>query len=94
MARNYVTRLTDEQVAELMKCYAENYTDINIEKRDEDYISVELTVNDLPEYYEIYDYTVIVYDWQDSGKELLLFRKKMLEFFGNQYAVDYLLSDL
>ena len=94
MNKSYVSRLTDEQIAELMKCYAEDYTDIDIQKRDKECISVELTVNDLPEYYDICDYDVTVYDWQEGEDELLAFRKKMLEFFGNEYAVDYLLSNL
>lgn len=87
----YLHKCTDEQIKELMKCYASNYTDINI-NRKKDCILIELIVDDIPEQYAIYDYTVEVYDWDAQRMDCLHdYRKKMLEYFGNQYAIDYLL---
>lgn len=88
----YIHKLSDGQIKELMRCYAPDYTDIDI-IRNSDSIDVELIVDDIPENYVLYDFTVEVYDWDDSGTDCLQnYRKKMLEYFGNQYAVDYLLK--
>lgn len=88
----YMEKCSDEQIKDLMKCYANNYTDIKILRRNE-VIDVELINDGLPENYIISDYNVEVYDWDDSEKNCLHdFRKKMLRFFGNQYAIDYLLN--
>ena len=90
----YLQKCTDEQIKELMKCYAENYTEINIHRgRREDCIDVELIVDDIPEQYVLYDYSVEVYDWDDTNTDCLNeYRKKMLLYFGSHYAVDYLIS--
>ena len=88
----YLQKCNDEQINELMSCYAENYTDITINRRD-DYIDVELIVDDIPEQYVLHDYSVDVYDWDDTDTDCLhKYREKMLEYFGNQYAIDYLLA--
>lgn len=89
----YLQKCTDEQIKELMKCYAKNYTEISINRGErEDCIDVELIVDDIPEQYVLYDYTVEVYDWDDRNTDCLYdYRAKMLEYFGNQYAIDYLL---
>ena len=88
----YIERCSDEQIKELMKYYAKSYTDISISRRDE-IVDVELINDDIPENYIVSDYNVEVYDWDDSGESCLHdFRKKMLEYFGNQYAIDYLLN--
>ena len=91
MSRKYITKCSNEQIKQLMKCYAD-YTDIVITRRS-DCIDIELTVDGLPEIYIMYDYAVEVYDWDDTNTNCLLdYRKKMLKFFGNQYAIDYLLG--
>lgn len=88
----YITKLTDNQIKELIKTYADGYTEITI-TRHKDNIDVDLIYEDLPESYILYDYTVEVYDWDDSDTDCLKkYREKMLEFFGNQYAIDYLLN--
>ena len=91
MKRQYITRCSNEQIKQLMNCYAD-YTDIIITRRT-DCVDVELTVDGLPETYTMHDYDVDVYDWDDTNTDYLLrYRKKMLKFFGNQYAIDYLLG--
>lgn len=88
----YIEKCSDEQIKDLMKCYANNYTDIKILRRNE-VVDVELINDGLPENYIISDYNVEVYDWDDSGENCLHnFRKTMLRFFGNQYAIDFLLN--
>lgn len=88
----YIERCSDEQLKELMRQYANNYTDIDISRRNE-VVDIELISDGLPENYIVSDYNVEVYDWDDSGESSLRdFRKKMLEYFGNQYAIDYLLN--
>lgn len=88
----YIQKLSDEQIKELMKYYASDYTGIDIVRHSNN-IDVELIVDDIPENYVLYDFTVEVYDWDDSGTDCLHnYRTKMLEYFGNQYAVDYLLK--
>lgn len=88
----YIMKCSDEQIKELMKCYAPSYTDIDITRR-KGYLDIELINGDIPEQYVVYDYNVEVYDWDDTNTDCLKdFRKKMLEFFGNQYAIDYLIA--
>lgn len=87
----YIQKCSDDQIKELMKCYA-TYTEIDI-LRNNDSVDIELIVDDIPEQYVLYDYNVEVYDWDDRNTDCLQnYRKKMLEYFGNQYAVDYLLG--
>ena len=88
----YIHKLSNDQIKELMKCYTPDYTDIDI-VRHSDFIDVELIVDDIPENYTLYDFTVEVYDWDDSQTDCLHdYRAKMLEYFGSQYAIDYLLG--
>lgn len=88
----YITKLTDNQIKELIKTYADGYTEISI-IRHEDNVDVNLIYEDLPESYVLYDYTVEVYDWDDRDTDCLKkYREKMLDFFGHQYAIDYLLN--
>lgn len=88
----YIEKCSDEQIQELMRCYAKSYTDISISRRDE-VVDVELINDEIPENYIVSDYNVEVFDWDDSGESCLHdFRKKMLEYFGDQYAIDYLLN--
>ena len=88
----YVEKLSNDQVKELMKSYADGYTEISITRR-EGSIDVSLVYNDIPENYVLYDYEVEVYDWDDRDTDCLQnYRKKMLEYFGIQYASDYLLQ--
>lgn len=88
----YLEKCTDNQIKELMKCYA-TYTDISIYRNKKTKtVDVELIVDDIPENYVLHDFFVEVYDWDDRDTNCLHdYRKKMLEFFGNQYAVDFLL---
>ncbi len=89
----YLSQCTDEQIKELMRCYAKNYEDISI-SRDDYSIDITLIVDGIPETYECEDYSVVVYDWDDSNCDCLVsYRKKLLEWFGNQYAIDFLLND-
>lgn len=90
----YLRRCTDEQIKELMHCYAENYTEIIINRdRRGNGIDVELVVDCMTEQYVLYDYNVEVYDWDDTNTDCLKnYRRKMLSYFGNQYAIDYLIK--
>lgn len=89
---NYLSKCTDGQIGELMRCYSSNYTGIAI-KRLKDCVDVELIVDDIPESYSLTDYNVANYDWDDQNEPCLRnYRNKMLEWFGSQYAADYLLN--
>jgi hypothetical protein len=88
----YLDKCGDNQIKELVKCYAD-FTEINI-LRNSDSVEVECIVDDIPEQYTLYDFSVDVYDWDDKNTDCLQnYRKKMLEFFGNQYAIDYLVNN-
>lgn len=88
---SYLQKCSDEQIKKLMRYYAPDYTDITIIRRDE-VIDIELINDEFPENYIMSDYDVEVYDWDNQGTDCLYdYRKKMLEYFGNQYAIDYLL---
>lgn len=88
----YLNQCTDEQIKELMGCYSDKYTDIDILRRD-DCIDVTLEIDGIPENYLLMDYEVVNYDWDDSGESCLHdYRQKMLGYFGSQYAVDFLLD--
>lgn len=88
----YLDRCNDRQIGGLMRCYADNYTDIKIDRQN-DVINVELTVNGIPENYSLTDYDVTSYDWDDSRENCLHnYRLKMLGYFGKKYAIDYLLN--
>lgn len=86
----YIDKCNDKQVKELMSCYAD-FTNIEIDRREE-YLLISVTVDGMDESYELYDYDVVVYDWDDSDTSCLYeYRLKMLDFFGNDYATNYLL---
>lgn len=87
----YLDKCSDDQVKELVKCYT-NYTEIDILQNNNSF-DVECIVDGIPEQYVLRDYSIDVYDWDDRNTDCLQnYRRKMLEFFGNQYAIDYLLS--
>lgn len=98
----YANRLTDEQIKELILIYYpnDNIININIDKKDNGvFIEVSIKIVDEEEFdvkdliifkdygFEFYDFYDI-----DSHEHRKQYRKKMLEYFGEQYAIDFLLG--
>lgn len=103
----YINQLNDEQIVELVKIYCgenefrrvssfnrdDNEIDITVEIEFEDDDTGE-TVN-CEDSYTLKDYNVIVHSWsgdESAKKCLILYRQWLLNKFGNQYAVDYLVG--
>lgn len=88
----YASKFTSEQIKEVMEIYSPCHTDLEY-RFTERHIAVSLRDREgIEESYDIEDYDVAIYDWMGSGDYLLRYRKKMLEWFGEQYAIDYLLE--
>ncbi|MGG0667733.1 hypothetical protein ABE073_04305 [Lederbergia citrisecunda] len=89
----YISKLSPEQIKDVMEIYSPKHTDLKYELRER-YISISLYDQEgIEETYDIEDYDVAIYDWMGKGDYLLRYRKKMLEWFGEQYAMDYLLDN-
>jgi len=88
----YISQLTVEQIREIMEIYAPSHTYLEYE-RFERYLHVSVHDSDgCEDNYSIHDYDVQVFDWMGGGDYLERFREKMLLWFGEQYAIDYLLG--
>ena len=102
----YINQLNDNQLLELMKPYIsdgfrklisiDKYDDniiiyVEIELDDDEYEGEKMIVEDG---YELYDYDVRIYDYQATNENELLkkYRQYLLNYFENQYALDYLLD--
>lgn len=89
----YVTQLTHDQILEIMEIYSPNYLELNY-KRINYCIGVTLRDHEgIEENYTINDYDVNIIDWMGNEHSYLIrFREKMLNWFGFEYAKDYLLK--
>lgn len=95
----YVTKLTNEQIEELANIYYEG-TDEKISKVEissfKNGLSIIVNLEcEIVDEFIFKDYRVIIYDFYDlkEYEHLIQYRKKMLEYFGEQYAIDYLLGE-
>lgn len=102
----YISQLSDEQLIELVKIFAgDEYRELlDLYKCDEKIdvtIRVELDDDEneegfisLEDSYTLYDYDVKIWDYQCNNKKELIrkYREKLLNMFGNQYALDFLLG--
>lgn len=95
----YVNKLTDEQIKELANIWYEDTEEkiLKIElssfrKGLSIIISLECGIVDELVFK---DYRVLIYDFYDykEHEHIIQYRKKMLEYFGEQYAIDYLLGE-
>ena len=89
---SYISKLNDSQIRELCEIYASKFTDLEYKIRDE-YIDVYLRDSEgLEDNYVFRDFDVSIIDWMASNEfeYLKRYREKMLEWFGNQYAIDFL----
>lgn len=105
----YINRLTNEQIEELISdiWYKEekennHILDIDVTKysdiviiQTQYYISDGGDIVDLEETMRIWDYDIETFDFIDhkEHEHIIQYRKKMLEYFGEQYAIDYLLGE-
>lgn len=95
----YINKLTDEQIKELTNIWYED-TEEKISKievssfRNGLSIIVSLECGIVDELV-FKDYRVLIYDFYDykEHEHIIQYRKKMLEYFGEQYAIDYLLGE-
>ena len=90
----YVSQLTKEQLKSVMEIYAPNHTDLSYQLHKQG-VSVYLRDNEgFEDNYVLTDFYVKIIDWKgNEGDYLILFRKKMFAWFGEQYAIDYLLNN-
>lgn len=88
----YISQLSAEQVKDIMEIYSPLHTDLKY-SLSERYLNV--SVRDQEGYednYSVNDFDVQVFDWMGEGDYLKRYREKMLFWFGEQYAIDYLLG--
>ncbi|MEK4122007.1 hypothetical protein [Lysinibacillus sp. FSL K6-0102] len=89
----YVTQLTHDQILEIVEIYSPNYLELNYKRLDH---CIGVTLRDhegIEENYTINDYDVNIIDWMGNEHSYLIrFREKMLDWFGFDYAKDYLLK--
>lgn len=102
----YLNKLTDDEIIELMQPYIKHgfrqvvsidrfndcielYVEIEIE--DDEYKDGTIILEDG---YSLMDYDVRIYNYQNNNakEDLKKYRKWLLNRFGNQYALDYLLD--
>lgn len=102
----YINKLNDEQLLELISIYAKSSFKrlLSIDRNNDGIeIDIEVELEDdeseegfllLEERYTLYDYDVTIWDYQCNNEIELLreYRQKILGWFGNQYALDYLLK--
>lgn len=91
---NYVRHLSNDQITELMNIYAPHHTDLKY-RIEGNHIRISLRDQfGYEDNYIIDDYNVDVIDWMgNEDKYLKQYRQKMLNWFGNQYAINYLLGE-
>ncbi len=86
----FVKRLRDDQIADLM-C---EISDVEAQVTDirRPYTDPEVTVlsQDMEEHYVLHDYDIEGFEYLPSDATKI-YRKKMLEYFGITYALQYLL---
>ena len=86
----FVKRLRDDQIADLM-C---EISDVDAQVTDirRPYTDPEVTVlsQDMEEHYVLHDYDIEGFEYLPSDATKI-YRKKMLEYFGRAYALQYLL---
>ncbi len=86
----FVKRLRDDQIADLM-C---EISDVDAQVTDirRPYTDPEVTVlsQDMEEHYVLHDYDIEGFEYLPSDATKI-YRKKMLEYFGIAYALQYLL---
>lgn len=102
----YINQLTEDQLIELIKIFTgDTYRELLDLVIEEDKIDVIVRVEEedseceegylsLEDSYTLFDYDVKIWDYYCSNKADLIrqYREKLLNRFGNQYALDYLLG--
>lgn len=89
---SYVSKLNELQIRELCEIYTSNFAELEY-KISKDYIDIKLRDSEgLQDSYVFRDFNVSIFDWMSNDEfELLkMYRSKMLLWFGNQYAIDFL----
>ena len=90
----YVNKLTDEQIKEILQNIYFKKSNIESKEYFEDCLTVEIS-NLYNDRFDLTDYDISAIDFYISNEyEINIeYRKKMLEYFGEQYAIDYLLGE-
>ncbi len=86
----YVKRLKDDQIEQIIQ----SISDVDAEVTDirRPYTDPEVTAlsQDMEEHYVLHDYDIEGFEFLPDDATTI-YRKKMLEFFGIDYALNYLL---
>ena len=99
--QNWISQLSEQQCLELVRCMASTAQKLTIDEKYDDYLLVTCqsqVIDDDGEFWvedswELRAYDLESYEWPSPDlDELIAYRKKMLEWFGTDYAVSYLLS--
>lgn len=100
----YINRLTDEQIKELICLLYSKETVKDIRKGlEDDYLEIEIDIKFLDDMtkeeiettdtLEFRDYRFHSHDFNICQEEIKSYKKKMYEFFGNDYLMDYMLNN-
>ncbi len=98
----YAEKLTEAQIREIMDLISDdgNVKVLQIRTYDNDfedctqfsrYPEVKAMFQETEETYRLYDYHIQGFQKAGAGSEYI-YRKKMVEYFGEQYAIDFLLE--
>lgn len=89
----YIEKLKEEQIKELMEIYSPDNSNLTYKFINEKLFVTLRNRDGVEENYILKDYMVEILDWGlDEFEYHRQYRKKMLEYFGKQYAIDYLLK--
>ena len=86
----YVKKLKDHQIADIMRVISDPDAEVPDSRRPYPAPAWTVLSQDMEEHYVLHDYDIEGFDFlpDDATK---IYRKKMLEFFGIDYALNYLL---
>lgn len=86
----FVKKLKDAQIAEIMQVISDADAEVTDIRRPLTDPEVTVLSQDMVEHYVLHDYDIEGFDFLPSDATKI-YRRKMLEFFGEAYAAHYLL---
>ena len=86
----FVKRLRDDQIADLMCEISDVEAQVTDIRRPYTHPEVTVLSQDMEEHYVLHDYDIEGFEYLPSDATKI-YRKKMLEYFGITYALQYLL---
>ena len=86
----FVKRLTDHEIGDIMKAISDADAEVTYIYRAVTDPEVTVLSQDMEEHYVLHDYDIEGFDYLPDNATVV-YRKKMLECFGIDYALHYML---